>query len=97
MRFDATATATTDNAVVCHMARFCVVKCTEIRGSVCWRQQNPLKSQYTSTGLYSVTSQKTLILNDKARNVSYDLGDSLEVRACYFIFQSSVFRALCQF
>ena len=97
MRFEAIATATTDNAVVCHMARFCLVKGTKIAGSVCWKQQNPLKSQYTSTGLHSVTSQKTLILSDKARNVSYDFWGGLEDRACCFIFQSSVCRATCQF
>lgn len=97
MRFEAIATASTDNAVACHMTRFGLVKCTEISSSVCWRQQNLLKSQTTSTGLHSVTSQRTLILNDTARNVFYDLWDTLEVRARYFIFQSSVCRASCQF
>ena len=97
MRFEAIATATTDNVVVCHMTRFCLVKCTEIAGSVFWRQQNPLESQYASTGLHSVNSQRTLILSDKAINVSYDFWDTLEVRACYFFFQSRVCRASCQF
>jgi hypothetical protein len=97
MHFEDIVTATTDNTVVCHMTRFCLVDCTEIVGSVCWRQQKPLKSHHTSTGLYNVPSQRTLILSDKARNVSYDFWDTLEVRTCYFFFQSSVCRASCQF
>jgi len=52
MRFDAIATVTTNNAVVCHMAQFCVVKCTEIAW---FRMLVGTESPVKSVHLYWIT------------------------------------------